>query len=1284
MEDFSLDAISNPALIEKQVLDAYEKYVTKGEAVIVDANNTFMFLVEMYSQLTAGATNAVLNKLNALYPQRAMTPEDLYMHMSDYDYVGLFSSPASIDMELILGKQELIDNAVPIYDSNGNMLPYSKIVIPDNTLFQIGAFNFGLYYPIEIRINNITKAFSVVYDTSVDTGALNGKNPLTQLTVNTVEYAFQTYKDIEIVSLRFPVYQFTKTIYLQDIAVTNGYKQSFTFNNRFYAIRIYKKDGDQWTEIKQTLSDTVYDPMTVTAKLVVDTENKTVNISIPQIYFTSGLVTSQLKIELYSTYGELDVDITNIAQEQVNCTFQEDKTGLTLGEYSRPLDRAQTLQIYPIATKIIGGSNGYDFATLRSHVINNTFYSNVIARFAALQAKMYDEGFEVMKHQDSIMNRIFYCSKEITGLDGDVIASGSIPLHISSNIVKNMREGSPIPPGYKWVRYRGSDQSFTILPAALLKFDPESGVSELVKDDDYPEMLDTVDKRCDAYNKYQYTYQPLHLRLSMSDTYPVAYSYNLMNPSVDRIFFKGNNTTIGESINGFTGSIIHKNGGTGGYTLRFAVTISENLANMIDSIDQNDNGEYVNDIWLSDIIVYLKYSAPNEATEGCFAILTPTTLRTEEGKYLFELDLTTDYFIDTNHYIEFGSVNQSLDGTQNTVGRLTRNGRVPIESDQWTLTFLMHVDKVKMLRPSTDASIDKFIESARATAMSAGIGQMALDDLPLQSDDDKGYIPIAEQQVTLSFGKYVSQVHNGVEVYTGKKSYQTYPETIYATCDSDLYLRDRYDEESNTNIGDVVFSETMVPEVYSQANDWIFDTFAGATKVKRIVVEPVPLVWDNSFIGKYVKYDNGSEVNAYTYSSTKITISNENLGSIIYDTERKKAVLLSESNIGQYRGKLYPICDVVTTNRVGLVIGCKVSTNIDGDEVIEPAVPVNAGMVVKCLPTKVDGTYIGIATYGTPIFKPGLIVHSVEVDPAYEEGSSPECKVFLENKCLQVGGTIIDSYAVSPSNEYNATNGLFHGFVGTDITTESLSNPDISHLYTNFNVGFGDALVYHQAGDNVLDSVGLPIATSTRSLEYYVDTIQLDTRAYLGSDVNINELRKHISDAISNYATVVDKYRPELLENTHLYYRPKRSIGNASFSVGNNVIKVLPLQLATEFTLTVKSFVYEDDNLRNLLSNKVLEYVKMCIGENMLSATSISKIVLDNLGEYVDAVAVSGFNTKEDLSGALTAEEKYEAYQTQVLRPVDDDAKLSIRRLVYVTDRKLLATRRGITVNFIV
>lgn len=1266
MEDFSLDAMTNPALIEKRVIDACEESLLGGNGVIVDANNAFMFVVEMAAQLFSDSTQAVINKFNALYSQRALTPEELYMHMSDYDYVNLFSSPASISMELILGKEELINNAVQVYE-NGVALLYKKIVIPANTVFTVGGYKFGLYYPIEIRINTVTRAFSVVYDTSSDDVALNQTNPLIQLSVNTVEYAFQSYKDIDIVSLRFPVYQFEKTEYLQDISSSTGYRHTFSYLNEFYAIRVYRQVDGVWKEINQTLSDTIYDPMTVTAKITVDTEDKNVTLVIPQIYFTSGLISSQLKVEIYNTDGELDVDITDISQDQISCVFQESASSSELGEFSKPLNRAQTIQLYPAGTKITGGSNGYPFETLRSNILNNTFYGSVITKFNALQAKMKNVGFDVQKYQDGIRDRIFYCSREITDLSGDTIASGSIPIHISSSIVTNLVSGSPIPTNYKWIRYRSSDSSMMILPSALLKFDPDTNTSELVADDDYPEMQDSIEARAKLYNKSQYTYQPFHLRVSMANQYPVAYSYNLMSPSVDRIFFKGNNASYGESINGYTGSIIHNNSGTGGYTIRFSVTLSETLISAIESTDVDENGAYLHDIWLKDIIVYLKYSASAEASEGCFAILSPTLEKTSDGKYLFELELDTNYFINANHYIEFDSVNQSLDGTQDTLGRIASGNRVPIQSEDWTLTFLIHKDK--LVEVDADRSISASeITTYRQGAKSAGIGSLANDDI------GSDYIAISEQQVTLNFGSYMSQIFNDVDVFTGSKTYKNYPVTVYAMNSRDTFLRDGFDATTLTNTGSLVTKTNglgaLEIAVAVQANDWILNSFTThKATVTNITVEDVAAEYNSetAVLMGYVAYKDTSTGVTYPMklADDKSVLSEDMIGdtirTVFYDSSLAKAILLSDENKTTYLGKEYYLLTLVTEKQLCL----NLSSIEDGIE---------AGMALQESPIDAGGTVSGISK----IFNPGMTISKIEGSDVVG------WKIFLANKKISLDGTLS-----STTNVVTDTNGTTYDLSPNTLlpafsaSISVLSSADLdTEVYQNFNVLIGTPFVLHEEGDNILNENGLPTVSSSRTFEYYVGAIQLDARAFIGS--NDSTLRKSISDLLDSYASVVDTFIPELLERTQLYYRPKRSIGNTTFDTGNGIEKSLPLQIATEFTLTVSQTVYDDDSLREAITAKILSYMESIIDNDTLSINQLASMITANLSDYVDAVTIYGFNTKEDLSEDLSESELYETYSTQVLRSTDTDSKISIRRIVYVTDRKILATKKGLTINFVV
>ena len=150
--------LNNPLEIQRNILEDLQTRLD-GDVAVVDANNSFSFLLEAFSRTVAEATVAVDSKLNSLYPRRATTTKELYQHLSDFDYVGFFSAPATLRMKLILHKDFIVENALPVADTN-----YKLVAIPVDTVFQIGRYSMGLYYPIHIRINQVVNTISAVYE----------------------------------------------------------------------------------------------------------------------------------------------------------------------------------------------------------------------------------------------------------------------------------------------------------------------------------------------------------------------------------------------------------------------------------------------------------------------------------------------------------------------------------------------------------------------------------------------------------------------------------------------------------------------------------------------------------------------------------------------------------------------------------------------------------------------------------------------------------------------------------------------------------------------------------------------------------------------------------------------------------------------------------------------------------------------------------------------------------------------------------------------------------------
>src|SRR5699024_10431574 len=110
------------------------------------------------------------------YPELSQTREDLYRHMSDVDYINVFSSPSTTKLLLVFHKDEILEKAIPSGDSG-----MRKLVIPRHTKIMAGEIPFTLQYPIELRVLP-HGGIQTVYDNSKP-------SPLMTLESNQVPYS---------------------------------------------------------------------------------------------------------------------------------------------------------------------------------------------------------------------------------------------------------------------------------------------------------------------------------------------------------------------------------------------------------------------------------------------------------------------------------------------------------------------------------------------------------------------------------------------------------------------------------------------------------------------------------------------------------------------------------------------------------------------------------------------------------------------------------------------------------------------------------------------------------------------------------------------------------------------------------------------------------------------------------------------------------------------------------------------------------------------------------------
>lgn len=90
----------------------------------------------------------------------------------------------------------------------------------------------------------------------------------------------------------------------------------------------------------QTLAKNAYDPFSLTARLAVEPEVNKFSVNIPQIYFTKDMLGTNLYLEVYTTKGDVNYDVSSLSKDQYKVNFNITKA---TSKYSQVLARTTFL-----------------------------------------------------------------------------------------------------------------------------------------------------------------------------------------------------------------------------------------------------------------------------------------------------------------------------------------------------------------------------------------------------------------------------------------------------------------------------------------------------------------------------------------------------------------------------------------------------------------------------------------------------------------------------------------------------------------------------------------------------------------------------------------------------------------------------------------------------------------------------------------------------------------------------------------------------------------------------
>ena len=741
--EMTLQLYSVPQRIQARALDLLQEKVLDGKEM-VDGNNPATFLMEFSATVAAGIVNEVSQSLSTLYPSRAQTIADLYRHMSDYDYVNLFSTPSNTTIEVVLNRDYLIQNAVRYGNTD-----YKKIVIPEYSTFKIGEYTFGIYYPIEIQIRESRSNGVIDYDNCLISTQwdLSTENPLMSIETNILENRTYTRDGITMLCITIPIYQFSIDRHQEDAIATTGFSKRYTYNDKFYAARIFHYFEGAWHELAQTLSDVVYDPMVATVKLSVYTDINTLQVDIPQVYFTNNLIGSKIKTYLYTSKGALDVDISEYNADQFSASFLLNDEVVN-DTYSSMLKRIPYCQVLPIAKRISSGSDGLTFEEMRERVVHDSTYTLLITP-TDITNYFSDQGFIAKRYLDNLTNRIYLAQKVMTDSAGVTISAGDQVAVFQSTVFHhetNEDTGEVEITNYRTIKYI-NDRSFMILPTTVYQYDQNTN-TVVPMDNKWMDALEDMSaaEKIALLNNNVFTYTPFHLKLTTTNSTPVACYYDLLQPKITHTTFVSENTNVTSQISIYNSSITHLDNGTGGY--RFYISLYK-------TSDMQKVSALGEDGLTPNITVVLKTTT----SDGQSLYMYGQYAGQYQEHDVFVFDFHTSYKIDEDGEIDISSFKSMSSGLQTTA-------MVPL-SNEYKIMF--------------------FVGRSFISSPTASVG---VDSSQFPPDLEAGSVVwLATQQFTLELGEALNSLFTNVSVHVEQQQYQTYPTTVYATYTGPVYAR---------------------------------------------------------------------------------------------------------------------------------------------------------------------------------------------------------------------------------------------------------------------------------------------------------------------------------------------------------------------------------------------------------------------------------------------------------------------------------------------------------------
>jgi len=513
-----------------------------GKVEIVDPSNPFTYLLETNCLNTAFAIQEHTLLTRKLYPRLANNEKDLYLHMSDYDYLGIFSEPSygNVIFNILLNDFE----AKAYFDPNTK----DKIIqIPRHFRINIDGYYFTLPSAIIIR-----KTENGIIDVKYENQTFNNIFPVETNFINYDVYSVNQSETYITFSVRLPEIDIESTEI--PIEKSKAFRNIVTFNanRKFHFFRAFYRLNNQWKEMIVTHTEDVYDINTPTCIINVLQDTHEIEYYIPPVYINTNQIQSKVKFIIYTTNGSINVNFSDYKIDaftsEYNPVFKEEE----LNDYTAPLNIIS--KIVFLKEKIVGGKDRITFNELKQNVINNSIGDRALPiTNKQLEFSIKQNNFKLIKEIDVITNRIYLLEAIIpeprTRYTVPTISLDLLEYSSTINDIKTINNVTDINTNITIIN---EGTLFELRDDLLYALTPieESNLKALSN----TELVNELNVKRYLYLMYTYILDTTNNKTELRP-------YDLSSPVIDKINFKVFNVTARVGINTISSNIYKINTG---------------------------------------------------------------------------------------------------------------------------------------------------------------------------------------------------------------------------------------------------------------------------------------------------------------------------------------------------------------------------------------------------------------------------------------------------------------------------------------------------------------------------------------------------------------------------------------------------------------------------------------------------------------------------------------------------------------------------------------------------